>query len=391
MVPTLDTYRFAFLLEMLNTYSSKPIFFTGVLGVGKSVIIQSCLAEMKEPKGVQSINVNFSAQTTALRTQQAIEDKLEKKRRTLFGAAIGKSIAVFVDDLNMPAVEQYGAQPPIELLRLFVDRKGLYDRTDLYWKDVEDTTVIWWAAPPGGGRNPTTPRFIRHFNVFWLPTSSKLVLQTIFNSILGGFLKNGFMDTVQKLQEALVDSTIEIYTMIAEELRPTPARFHYLFNLRDVSRVIQGILMVRPVSCQSPDSLARLWVNEMSRVFKDRLIDTADREWFNDNASELVNSQFRVSIEKSELFGETPIMWVDLLKLDAPVRLYEEISNKSKIFKQLQSGLDDFNMSNTGKMNLVFFDDCIDHILRIARILRQPRGNWMIMELEDQENNLQLN
>lgn len=49
---------------------------------------------------------------------------------------------MFVDDLNMPAVEQYGAQPPIELLRLFVDRKGLYDRTELSWKDVEDTKVI---------------------------------------------------------------------------------------------------------------------------------------------------------------------------------------------------------------------------------------------------------
>jgi len=183
------------------------------------------------------------------------------------------------------------------------------------------------------------------------------------------------MDTVQKLQEACVDSTIEIYTMIAEELRPTPARFHYLFNLRDVSRVIQGMLMVRPVSCQSPDTFARLWVNEMSRVFSDRLIDNQDRGWFNDNVAELVNSQFRVSVEKAELFGETPIMWGDLLKLDAPVRLYEEITNKGKLFKQFQSGLDDFNMSNTGKMNLVFFDDCMDHILRIARILRQPRGN----------------
>lgn len=142
MVPTVDTCRFAFMLEMLYCYSSKPIFFTGVSGVGKSVIIQNCLAAMKEPKGVQTIDINFSAQTTALRTQQAIEDKLEKKKRSILGAAIGKSIAVFVDDLNMPAVEQYGAQPPIELLRLFVDRKGLYDRTELSWKDVEDTKVI---------------------------------------------------------------------------------------------------------------------------------------------------------------------------------------------------------------------------------------------------------
>jgi dynein heavy chain len=117
----------------------------------------------------------------------------------------------------------------------------------------------------------------------------------------------------------------------------------------------------------------------MSRVFKDRLISEEDREWFNDNVTDLVNSQFRIRVEKNELFYDTTIMWGDLLKLDAPVRLYEEISNKSKLTKQLENSLGDYNDSNPGKMNLVFFDDCMDHILRISRILRQPRGNAMMI------------
>ena len=47
-----------------------------------------------------------------------------------YGAAPGKKVAIFVDDINMLALEFYGASPPIELLRLIVDKWGFYDRVE---------------------------------------------------------------------------------------------------------------------------------------------------------------------------------------------------------------------------------------------------------------------
>jgi len=73
----------------------------------------------------------------------------------------------------MPAVEEYGAQPPIELLRLLLDKKGLYVRGEWSWKDIEDTTLIGCAAPPGGARAVITPRFTRRFNIFCLPEATQ--------------------------------------------------------------------------------------------------------------------------------------------------------------------------------------------------------------------------
>ena len=139
----------------------KSLLLTGGTGVGKSVIITDYLARSAEPKDLIPIVLNFSAQTPAYDTQLLIESKLEKKRKTKFGAPPNKKIVLFVDDVNMPARETYGAQPPVELLRQFQDFRGFYDRKKLFWKDVEDTTLISACAPPGGGRQEVTPRFFR--------------------------------------------------------------------------------------------------------------------------------------------------------------------------------------------------------------------------------------
>ena len=230
--------------------------------------------------------------------------------------------------------------------------------------------MIACAAPPSGGRAVLTTRFSRRFNLFCMPEASQSTLTTIFSSILKNFLSSGFQDKVKNLEPAAITSVIEIYQRIQSDLRPTPAKFHYQFNLRDVSKVIQGICMVKPVSISNDELFMKLFVNESFRVFYDRLINEADRQWFKELILELLSKNFKMSPDADDIFVHNKIMYGDLLKLDSPVQYYECIQDKKKLLKVLHGGLDEYNMSNSSKMNLVLFDDAIEHVLRIARVLK---------------------
>ena len=200
-----------------------------------------------------------------------IDSKTEKRRKGVYGPPSLKKYVIFVDDVNMPQREKYFAQPPIEILRQWMDHKGWYDRIPpCAFRNLVDIQFIGCMGPPGGGRNPVTMRFLRHFNFLSFTEMADQSLFLIFNTILNATLKVSFNEEVQSCGKEIVNGTIDVYNTIRQELLPTPAKSHYTFNLRDLSKVIQGVLRADPGNCKEKEVIIALWVHEAMRVFQVR-------------------------------------------------------------------------------------------------------------------------
>jgi dynein heavy chain len=150
IVPTVDTIRSGALLDLL-VLKGKHVLCVGETGTGKSVTLRQKLMNDLPAHNINPIFLNYSAQTSANQTQDIIDGKMSRRRKGVFGPVMGTKFVVFVDDLNMPSKEKYGAQPPIEILRQWMDHGGWYDRRDKDQAFMELVDIQFVAAmgPPG--------------------------------------------------------------------------------------------------------------------------------------------------------------------------------------------------------------------------------------------------
>ncbi|CAF3634232.1 unnamed protein product [Rotaria socialis] len=395
IVPTVDTTRVNYMLDLVVP-SKQPILFVGLTGTGKSAYVQNYLMNKIDKDQYMAFFINFSAQTSNNQVQDIIMSRLDRRRKGTFGPPMMKKAVFFVDDMNMPQKDRYGAQGPIELLRQFMDHRHWYDRKDTSKIILEDIQFVSAMGPPGGGRNVVTPRFIRHFMTIAINPFTDETLTKIFSTLFSVYIKGQeFTSDYLSLGNQIVQSTLQVYNAAALSLLPTPAKSHYIFNLRDFSRVILGCCLIRKSEVESKRTFIRLWVHETMRVFYDRLIDDKDRTWLVDAVKACVKDIFKESFDavfehlanngrggtkvseedlRSLLFG-------DFLRPDLEVeeRFYEEVKVIDTMYSIVEKAVEEYNSTHKTKMNLVVFRYVLEHLSRICRILRLPGGNALLV------------
>lgn len=97
------------------------------------MIVKRFLLDELDPNRYIPTITALSANTNSTQLLDVLESRLEKQKRRkgIYGPLIGTTNIVFMDDLNMPRKEQYGAQPPLELVRQWFTQSGWYDKKTL--------------------------------------------------------------------------------------------------------------------------------------------------------------------------------------------------------------------------------------------------------------------
>jgi dynein heavy chain len=250
----------------------------GAAGSGKTVLINDKLVNL--PDEYMVANVPFNFYTTSDMLQRVLEKPLEKKAGRNYGPPGTKRLIYFIDDMNMPEVDAYGTVQPHTLIRQHIDYNHWYDRVKLSLKDVHNCQFISCMNPTAGSFT-INPRLQKHFSVFAISFPGPDALATVFSSILSQHLYYfGFPSAVQKYVNNIVQACLNLHQRVTSTFLPTATKFHYVFNMRDLSNVFQGITFAQPESFASPLDMARLTSHEAQRVYMDKLVEEKDIENF---------------------------------------------------------------------------------------------------------------
>ncbi|XP_053970080.1 dynein beta chain, ciliary [Anastrepha ludens] len=423
LVPTAETVRLTYFLKLLIE-RRHACMLVGTSGCGKSAIFRELFTAYESEQGVceagsviqrqpldlkhsklistrpRSITVqttHFNYYTTSEMFQKILERPLEKKSGRCYApSGANRHLIYFVNDLNMPEVDVYGTVQPHTIMRQFMDYRQWYDRQRLQLKDIRHCQFVACMNPTAGSFT-IDPRLQRHFCVFSVSTPTEDTLQFIFGTILRSHLENpynSFSKEIKNMGELLVQVGIALHRRVEYAFLPTAVKFHYAFNLRDLTNIYQGlmfscgtpagqadntvssaILANNGTICTKPADLIRLYVHEAYRVYHDRLVDQYDIKSFKATIRDIFKKDFE-DFDEDFVFAE-PLIYSHFAQSLVDQK-YMPLRSWDKLHQLLMEAQANYN-EVVGYMNLVMFEDAMIHVCRINRILESPRGNALLI------------
>lgn len=368
VVPTIDTVRHEALLNNLLA-EHKPLILCGPPGSGKTMTLFSSLRSLAN---MQVVGLNFSSATTPELLLKTF-DHYCIHERTPNGVVLRPKergwLILFCDEINLPAMDNYETIRVISFLRQLVEHRGFWRTTDHTWVKTERIQFVGACNPPTDpGRKPLSLRFLRHVPIIYVDYPGETSLMQIYSTFNRAMLR--MVPPLRAHAEQLTSVMVKFYLRsqdrFTQDMQP-----HYIYSPRELTRWVRGICeAIRPLDTLTIEELVRLLAHEALRLFQDRLVEESERKWTDENIDDVIRSNFQ-GIDLDAALAR-PILYSNWLKKDYVAIEREELREftKARLKEFCEEELD---------VELVLFNEVLDHVLRIDRVFRQPQGHLLLI------------
>lgn len=286
-----------------STARSKPLLFFGPSACGKTCIIRHALTRLEPEHQMYMHTCDMSEEASNL--INVIENRLHKRRKSIYGPVIGSKLTIFLDDVNLLHMDEAKDQSGLELLRQIVEKNTWIHFSERSGFEIRSTQDVAWCvaiAPLYSSANSVSMRFTRQFTAVRVKSPSDQELCTVFQQLLvrgiqmvrAAYRVDSSMkrqDSVQSFENSLENedlamlndissriarASITALNLCKKELPASTSHPHYVFDFRALVSVCFGLVRADLAITDSPRSLARLWVYEVASELGRRMSDEND-------------------------------------------------------------------------------------------------------------------
>ncbi|KAM4771050.1 dynein axonemal heavy chain 5-like [Rhinophrynus dorsalis] len=396
-IETQDTMIVRTFLEYARM-GSQNVLLTGPPGCGKTALMNDFISTqgMKYRARILLKRMVFSGSSKAKELQDLLEQNIVHRQGFIYGARDGKTLELFIDDINLPTSDANGVQCCNELLRNLLDDKVLVRLNRPFeWQSLEGLLVKSAMCLPryhNSTQRMFSQRLLRHFAIFNLPDLEGSQLQQVIFSVLEANMgdKEG-LPLQEELHQSLAKASCYILESIKKALvvSPTPGRQHYLFSLREINKIFQYLRKMTNEDREDGSVVVAYWQHEIRRVIQDRLCRHDDVNWFNFELNKTITEYFpdfsASSLDK--LFVTFPLEMTFSHQANSGNRgvkvMLQSVSNLDGVRSCLQTFVQHYNDElGHQKLHIALSDNVVKQIIRIHRVLSgENGGNVMLVGL----------